>query len=332
VTSGKAGLYQWPIRTEIEDDVERVCVGPPQTIDASLKDMRSVHFSRDGSVLLAEALFRDEAFLLHPAESSPRRLRLTRPKLSLTALSPDGKWAAASDSLGAGTVGIWNARTGVHVCDLPTLSGSQICFSPDGRSVITNCGLEMQIWDVGTWKPRFKASFQSDSASAVAITPDSRLAAVGAWGVGAMLMQVDTGRRVAMLDLPEKPPVYVGLSFTSDGSRLIAAVDYMGCCVWDIRALRDRLATLGLDWDQPPLAEPSKANPNPLRVEFDLGTLARVKDEPTDATSPAMHSEPGSAERGESAVPKGVEREELLNISSSSSSDEEPSVKEGKKP
>jgi WD40 repeat protein len=190
----------------------------------------------------------------------------------------------------------------------------------------------MQIWDVGTWKPRFKASFQSDSASAVAFTPDSRLAAVGVWGVGAMLMEVDTGRRVATLDLPEKPPVYVGLSFTSDGSRLVAAVDHMGCCVWDIRALRDRLAALGLDWDQPALAKPPKAKPNPLRVEFDLGTLSRVKDEPTDATSPALQSEPGSAERGEFAAPKGVEREGLIVTSSSSSSDEKPSVKEGKKP
>jgi WD40 repeat protein len=303
VTSGKAGLYQWPITTEIEGDVERVHLGPPQAIDASLKNMRSAHFSRDGSVLLTEAFFRDEAYLLHLAESAPRRLRLTRPNLSLTALSPDGKWAAVSDSLGTGTVGIWNARTGEHVCDLPTPSGSQICFSPDGRSMITNCGLEMQIWDVGTWRPRFKASFRSDSASAVAITPDSRLAAVGVWGVGAMLMEVDTGRRVAMLDLPEKPPVYVGLSFTSDGSRLLAAVDHMGCCVWDIRALRERLATLGLDWDQPPLTESPKAAPNPLRVEFDLGTLARVKDEPTDAASPAVHGDPESAARGESAAP-----------------------------
>jgi WD40 repeat protein len=198
--------------------------------------------------------------------------------------------------------------------------------------VITNCGLEMQIWDVGTWKPRFKASFQSDSASAVAFTPDSRLAAVGVWGVGAMLMEVDTGRRVAMLDLPEKPPVYVGLSFTSDGSRLMTAVDYMGCCVWDIRALRDRLATLGLDWDQPPLDKPPKSKPNPLRVEFDLGTLPRVKDEPTDATSPATHSEPGPAETADSAAPKGARSSGPQETYLASPSDDKPSVKEGKRP
>ena len=151
VTSGKVGLYQWPIRTASQDGVERVHLGPPEAIDASLENMRTIHFSRDGNALLAEAYFRDEAIVLRPAESGQPHVRLTRPGLSLTALSPDGKWAAASSAT-APDVRIWNAETGEHVCDLPTPGGAEICFSPDGRSVITNCGPEMCIWDMGTWQ------------------------------------------------------------------------------------------------------------------------------------------------------------------------------------
>jgi WD40 repeat protein len=277
VTSGRAGLYQWPIRTESQGGVERVRLGPPEAINPDLKNMHSVHFSRDGSTLLSEAFFRDEAFLLHAADPGLPPIRLTRPGLSLSALSPDTKWAAASSSI-APDVRIWNAGTSGHVCDLPTPGGAQICFSPDGRSVITNAGPEMRIWDVGTWKPRHETSFKSDSASAIAFTSDSRIAAIGAWGVGVMLIEVETGRRVAMLDLPEKPPVYVGLEFTSDGSRLIAAVDHAGCCVWDIRALREQLATLGLDWNQPPLPKPDAATARPpIQVDIDLGDLAAKK-------------------------------------------------------
>ncbi len=36
------------------------------------------------------------------------------------------------------------------------------------------------------------------------------------------------------------------IAFNSDGSRLMAAVDRAGCCVWDIRALRHQLVALGL--------------------------------------------------------------------------------------
>jgi WD40 repeat protein len=331
VTSGKAGLFQWPIRTTSQGGVERVHLGPPDEINASLKDMRSVHCSRDGSTVLAEAYFRDEVFVLRPDEPDRRDVCLARPGLSLSALSPDGNWAAASSST-APDVRIWNAKTGKHVCDLRTSGGADICFNPDGGLVITNCGAEMRIWEVGSWNVRHEMPFTSDSASATAFTPDSRLAAIGAWGIGVVLIEVNTGRHVAMLDLPEKPPVYVGLRFTSDGSRLVAAVDHMGCCVWDIRALRDRLAALGLDWDQPPLAKPPRAKLNPLRVEFDLGTLANVMDQPHAGISSATLGEPGPAERGESAAPKGGTREGLLDTSSSSSSDEKPNVKEGKKP
>jgi WD40 repeat protein len=144
----------------------------------------------------------------------------------------------------------------------------------------------MRVWDVGSWKVRHQMLFTSDSASAIAFTPDNRLAAIGAWGIGVVLIDVDSGRRVAMLDLPEKPPVYVGLAFTADGSRLMAAVDHAGCCVWDIRALRDRLTALGLDWNSPPLAEaPFRTAKPPLQVEVDLGTLAGLLDHPRDATS-----------------------------------------------
>ena len=69
---------------------------------------------------------------------------------------------------------------------------------------ITNGGPQRCIWDVPTWQRRHETFFTSDSASGVAVTPDSQLAAICVWGIGVVLIEVDTGRRVAMLDIPEK--------------------------------------------------------------------------------------------------------------------------------
>ena len=72
----------------------------------------------------------------------------------------------------------------------------------------------------------------------------------------------------------------------ADGSRLMAAVDRAGCCVWDIRVLRHRLAALGLDWNAPPLVEAPPGNPQPpLEVEVDLGTLPDAMMDLRDAKS-----------------------------------------------
>jgi WD40 repeat protein len=127
---------------------------------------------------------------------------------------------------------------------------------------------------VGSWMLCHEIAFMSDAASGIAFTSDSRLVAVGLWGIGIHLIEVETGQRVALLEAVQRPPAYVDLNFSSDNTFLAAAVDHEGLCIWDMRAIRQRLAALGLDWNQPPLPEAEMAEPNrPIRVEIDLGIL-----------------------------------------------------------
>ena len=84
VTGGKAGLYQWAIRTTNRDGAEEIRLGPPEAIDASLQNLRSVHLSRDGNTLLSEAFYRDEPFLFQMAASGWRQLPLASSHLSPT--------------------------------------------------------------------------------------------------------------------------------------------------------------------------------------------------------------------------------------------------------
>jgi len=278
VTSGASGLYQWPLTTRVAESGKRVVLGPPQRIESGLKSWRMCDFSRDGTTLLAESRFQDEAVVLHLHSTPPRRVRLTAPSLVNVVLSPDGKWAAASSELGK-NVKIWNAETGELVSELPTAHSAQVRFSPDNRWLVTNTGPDIGIWEVGGWQRRHEIPTHSNGCCGIAFTSDSRLVAAGLWGLGIRLIDVETGQAVATLEAVQKPPAYVDLNFSSDDGLLAAAVDNEGFCVWDMRAIRRRLAALGLDWDQPPLPAAKSRDRQVLHVEIHLGPLTDRKQE-----------------------------------------------------
>jgi tetratricopeptide (TPR) repeat protein len=91
------------------------------------------------------------------------------------------------------------------------------------------------------------------------------------------LVEIATGRTLARIESPDLHDV-AGATFSPDGSRLIVATN-TGPAVhaWDLRAIRRRLAEMGLDWDAPPYPEEDPAGPSapalpPLRVDY--GPLA----------------------------------------------------------
>src|SRR5262249_5187851 len=72
----------------------------------------------------------------------------------------------------------------------------------------------------------------------------------------------------------EQDHIITGLSFSPCGRWLGVATDSYEVEIWDLRLLRRQLATLGSDWEQPPLSgEDEPAGAPPLRVEVDAGQL-----------------------------------------------------------
>jgi DNA-directed RNA polymerase specialized sigma24 family protein len=80
------------------------------------------------------------------------------------------------------------------------------------------------------------------------------------------LVETETGRTVARLEIPDSCAVaQEGAAFSPDGSRLVVVTnDGPAVHVWDLRAIRNRLAGMGLDWDAPPYPEVEPATPDPL--------------------------------------------------------------------
>jgi len=114
----------------------------------------------------------------------------------------------------------------------------------------------------------------------IAFSPNGRLFAFAdsAPPLKLTLVDLNTLEQLATLECPEDIVIPVSMSFTPDGTRLVFPHPRQGniLCIWDLRAVREQLKTMNLDWDLPPYpsAELDVKSPQRLRVEIDLGMLA----------------------------------------------------------
>src|SRR5262249_13997918 len=78
-----------------------------------------------------------------------------------------------------------------------------------------------------------------------------------------------------------------GAAFSPDGSRLVVTTnDGPAVHVWDLRAIRRRLAPMGLDWDAPPYPESDPAGPSAPQLpapRVDFGGLTAFIENSTES-------------------------------------------------
>jgi hypothetical protein len=89
------------------------------------------------------------------------------------------------------------------------------------------------------------------------------------------LVDPETGREYARLEEPDQVRA-AWLCFSPDGTQLLSvgAGRDAWIRVWDLRAIRRQLATMGLDWDLPPYPLPrGPQGVAPLRVTVDRGSM-----------------------------------------------------------
>ena len=119
------------------------------------------------------------------------------------------------------------------------------------------------ILRVGTWDEVSAGRWHR----AQAFSPDSRLLAVDTGDGVVRLLDPASGRDKARLEDPNQDRAET-LRFTPDGTRLAAVSnDGKAIHIWDLRLIRNQLAELGLDMDEPrygPAPPPHKVEP--LRV------------------------------------------------------------------
>jgi eukaryotic-like serine/threonine-protein kinase len=261
VTNGPSGLLLWPVQPPREGVMDWK-IGPPRWLrNGSFANLGN-RCGQEGR-LLAQPIFQGAVVLRldHPGQQfwlGPQ------PDVNFASVSPDGQWAATGTHHEPGGIKIWDVGRRALVRDLDVGPSAQCVFSPDGRWLVARGGRAAKILSVGTWDERPLLDFQN---VAVFSADSALLALEPVHGVISLLDPV-SGQEKARLEDPNQSGA--GFVFTPDGTRLLAiSNDTHAIHLWDLRLIRQRLAELGLDWDQPPYPASDHPETAPLRVKVD---------------------------------------------------------------
>jgi YD repeat-containing protein len=258
-TYGANGVLRWPFQADPADRNKRR-VGPPQRM-ASASSTDGWGSSLDLSII-AIPNYNRGALLWQ--RSANRTLPLApQGDVRYCAVSPDSHWVATGSHNTPGAMGakVWDAQSAKHVADLP-LGGGAVRFSPDSKWLLTSNG-GARIWRTGTWKEGPALG----SGSFGVLSPDSELLALEDAPGLVRLVRTATGKEVARLTAPEQTRLSPQC-FTPNGSHLITVGrESLALHIFDLRAIRQQLRELGLDWSDDLLPSPAdQASRTPLDI------------------------------------------------------------------
>jgi WD40 repeat protein len=286
-TGGANGAQKWPLNWS--PDRSEVHVGPPEVLAPTRGvKIEVVEVSPDGQWLIAMNRQKNGTVvniqLVPPFEVVPMDKSLC-PCFHLD-FSTDGRWAASiARSLDA--LQIWNARTGRLMTNIPSLGAFQCAFSSDGKWLACGQNDSTTIWNTTTWSLHHRIPHPPhDGRKVVTFSPDGRVLAIfNSNAQKVQLRRLETGEELASFPVGF---VSTALRFNARGDRLAVANERGYVQLWDLRRLREQLASLQLDWDMPPYppAESSGTNrrvrlivhpnaPSATKVEADSRAFGR---------------------------------------------------------
>jgi WD40 repeat protein/predicted Ser/Thr protein kinase len=244
-------ISHWPLRANAAG---HLTVGPPEV----LTDMKRhgtelrLALNGDGTRLAVGSGAKVEVLdLSRNVSLAAARHNLGLPQV---AFSADGAWVVAS---GGGRCKVWHADNGVLAADWPAGGYASAAFSPDGRWLVASGrpqesqdGLH-QIRRVCSWETVREFQAVGGVWSPGVFSPDGRLLALRISRSGIRLLETRAWSELATFDVPDQE-LACALAFSRDGARLAVACETRLVHCWDLREVRQSLARLGLDWDEPP--------------------------------------------------------------------------------
>jgi serine/threonine protein kinase/WD40 repeat protein/tetratricopeptide (TPR) repeat protein len=266
LTAGRQGFLRWPVRAD-PAGAKQYRFGPPEPLVPGHYVGTPCAISTDGQTI-AIPNFKRGAVVLHRNQPACTLLLQPQEDVRSCAVSPDGRWVATGSHGNTDGVAakVWEAATGRPVKGFSVSRFCSVAFSPDGRWLLTTGG-GCRLWEVGSWNEGPKVGGASGCFS-----PDGHLLAVEDSAGAIRLVHPADGTELARLEAPEQTRL-VPCCFTPDGARLIAVgIDTQALHIWDLQAVRQGLAALGLDLKLPPFSPANEGPAAPLQVQVDVGT------------------------------------------------------------
>ncbi|HKX61382.1 MAG TPA: hypothetical protein VJS65_06055, partial [Verrucomicrobiae bacterium] len=160
---------------------------------------------------------------------------------------PGSRWAITT-ALVAPDVSIWNFDTGERVRNLGLPGRASSDPVANGRWVVAKTAEEFGVWEVNSWKRLARWPARPDETPMNILTsPDSRLLATHNPGGRFVLRALPGGKELLLLTPPQAIAVQYH-QFSPDSNRLRFMGNNGQIFEWDLIAIRQELAKLGLDW------------------------------------------------------------------------------------
>jgi WD40 repeat protein len=235
-------LIYWPLRIVASGLVE---VGASRTVlTARGRDLARVALTPDGRQCAVAGRYSSYVFDWRDPE---KVAEFSRDILqSHVTVSPGGEWIVTTTHNGVG-VSLWTAE-GRFERRLITNDNCRAAFSTDGQSLVTASSRDYSFWDTRTWQVRRQVKLNLGSAvgGPIEFSPDGRMLAVAANRRDIKLLHPQTGEEFATLTAPDSQNLS-RLAFSADGGWL-AGTGSRVIQIWNLRALRGELETIGLAW------------------------------------------------------------------------------------
>lgn len=149
------------------------------------------------------------------------------------AVSPDGKMVATGNL--DGSVYLWDLGTGRQIrrLDAGRSNVSQVAFCLEGKRLLSlshNTGT-VKHWEVETGEYKFGSSYSGiePAVGLIAVSPDSKVLAVGVQGHGQVFLQTLDNRKLGTITMMSEPKSRVflpGVAFSPDSRRMAVVYGY----------------------------------------------------------------------------------------------------------
>lgn len=237
------GVLRWPFQTG--EAMGAGTAGSVQIVSATDNGYHRGCLSEDGGLL---AYRHGDHVSVRP--EGERGFALEAPEMPhWVDLSPDKRWLATCTFGHPSLVRLWNLAERAEQWRTNVTGSACVAFSPDGHWLVTGGSEEVCFWDVATGRPgwRFPRRNAATLQGPVAFSRDGRFLALAVTRTEVQLRDARTGTELAVLESP-LPRTISALTFNAAGDQLAVATEAHLIQLWDLRALRERLAKMNLAW------------------------------------------------------------------------------------